>query len=263
MSRRKFAVCLGLLVTGCSATAVAQQSDGFSYAAGQYSAPQAPVYQQPVYQQNTQAAPITRPAGFHRTVSSSNEAASVEQYVQCEQDAKCNKPSAFATSYYRNARWPMPFRAQDVTAVTSFFDIQRENGWRMHNTVGHAMFDPRTNCLTQAGKNHILSILRDNPAERKVVFVLQGQNQQHTATRVQSTELAISEVLPVGDLPPVYVTDRDAPGSSGAYQNSIMQAMRSSIPAPRLTSSANNSSGGSSGSGSSSGSSGSPAGNTP
>lgn len=252
MSRRRYTVCLGLLMTGCSATAVAQQSDGYSYAGGQYPVSQSPVYSQQPQPQNNQDSPIIHPAGVHRPVAQSDQEASMQQCASCNQNVKsAKKPSSCAVSYYRNARWPMPFRAQDVTAVTSFFEIQRENGWRMHNTVGHAMFDPRTNCLTQAGKNHILSILRDNPVERRAVFVLQGQNQQQTATRIQSTELAISEVLPVGDLPAVYVTDRDAPGSSGAYQNSIMQAMKASIPAPRLTSSANNSSGGGTGSSSS------------
>jgi hypothetical protein len=65
MSRRRFAVCLGLLVTGCSATAVAQQSDGFSYTAGQYSGPQAPVYHQPewnsTYNANRMRNAINRP----------------------------------------------------------------------------------------------------------------------------------------------------------------------------------------------------------
>jgi hypothetical protein len=249
MSRRKFAVCLGLLISGWSGSAVAQESEGFSYQPGQYSVTQSPVYsqgaqqpvfQQPVYEQQPgQAAVPTHPAGFHRPVSQQYHGQVQQQFGnhggQCGPD--CNQgPSAFWTSYYRNARWPLPFRGQDVSAVTAYFDVQRENGWRMHNTVGHAMFDPRTNCLTQAGKNHIQSILRDNPSDRKVVYVLQGQNQQQTSTRVQSTELAISEILPVGDLPPVYVTDRDAPGSSGAYQTSVMQALKSSTPTPRLTS---------------------------
>lgn len=144
------------------------------------------------------------------------------------------QPSACWTSYYRNARWPTPFRAQDVNAVTSYFDVQRENGWRLHNTVGHVLFDPATGQLTDAGKNHIVSILNDNPVDRRVIFVLQGENAKQTAQRVESTQLAVSQMLPVGDLPPIYVTDRDAPGSSGAYQTAVMRAMVSSMPKPRL-----------------------------
>lgn len=157
-------------------------------------------------------------------------------HCQCAQ-GHCGhgqQQSAFWTSYYRNARWPTPFRAQDVNAVTSYFDVQRENGWRLHNTVGHVLFDPATGQLTDAGKNHIVSILNDNPVDRRAIFVLQGENAKQTAQRVESTQLAVSQMLPVGDLPPIYVTDRDAPGSSGAYQTAVMRAMVSSMPKPRL-----------------------------
>jgi hypothetical protein len=152
----------------------------------------------------------------------------------CVHCGHAQKPSSFWTSYYRNLRWPMPFRAQDVSAVTSFFDVQRENGWKLHNTVGHALFDPATHRLTDAGKNHIQSILTDNPIDRRAVFVLQGATPQQTAARVESTQLAISAMLPAGELPPIYLTDRDAPGSAGAYQTAITRAMMTSMPEPRL-----------------------------
>jgi hypothetical protein len=279
MSRKQFAVCLGLLLSGCCASsAIAQETNGFSYESGvvnngqtpvfaqqpqQYYQPyqpsQQPNYQQAGYQQNNSPAPIYQPvyqqngdhpsppmhqAGFHRHAMQGQPHQVHNRY--CDEGACQQEPSAFWTSFYRNTRWPMPFRAQDVSSVTTYFDIQRENGWRLHNTVGSGMFDQQSNCLTQAGKNHVQSILRDNPSDRKAVFVLQGRTQQQTAARVQSTELAISEMIPVGDLPPVYITDRDAPGSSGAYQASVMAQMKASIPIPRLTSS-NQASGSSSG----------------
>ncbi len=263
MSRRRIAVGLGLLASTFAAQAFAQQQPT-NYGQGQ---PQGqPVYSQPVYSQQTSAATVgqgqaaqqgyvgqpTNGQPTYGQVSFGHHAQGQAVYGQPMHGGGCGnpnctscgaahhgnypeQPSSFWTNYYRNVRWPMPFRSQDVVAVTNYFDVQRENGWRLHNTVGAAMFDAQTNCLTQAGKNHIHSILRDNPSNRKVVFVLQGQNQQQTAARVQSTELAISEFLPVGDLPPVYVTDRDAPGSSGAYQTAVTRAMMTSVPVPRLS----------------------------
>lgn len=257
MSRREIAVCLGLLISGWNSAALAQQSAEYGYGgpgsfttgqpigypqqpAYQQSASPQPVFQQPVYQQSgSQTSPPSYQAGFHRPAPAHYQGGLPQQQGYYQQNVNCGtcyqEPSAFWTSYYRNIRWPMPFRAQDVSSVTAYFDVQRENGWRLRNTVGHAMFDPRTNSLTDAGKSHVRSILRDNPPDRRAVFVFQGQNQQQTASRVQSTELAISELLPVGDLPPVYLTDRDAPGSSGAYQAAVMKAMTASQPAPRLT----------------------------
>lgn len=154
----------------------------------------------------------------------------------CNCSACTQQPSECWTIFYRNTRWPAPFKQADINAVTSYFAIQRENGWKLHNTLGHVLFDPQTNNLTEAGKNHIRSILKDNPEDRRVVFVLQGQTPQQTSARIESVQLAISGLVPTGSLPAIYITDRDAPGSSGAYQTAITRAMMTSLPAPRLPS---------------------------
>lgn len=152
----------------------------------------------------------------------------------CGGGANCSHgPSAFWTAYYRNVHWPSPFKIQDLNAVTSYFDIQRENGWKLHNTLGNALFDPQTNCLTDSGKRHIHSILADAPAHRRAVFVLQGESPHQTAQRVESVQLAISTYLPTGELPPIYLTDRDAPGSPGTYQieayrHAVVEALKGS-----------------------------------
>jgi hypothetical protein len=141
---------------------------------------------------------------------------------------------AAKTDVWRKGLWPLPFRAEDSLAVTSFFDIQRNNGWRLANTLGTPMFDPETNRLTDAGKAHVRWILTQAPQHRRVVFVLKGQDAAETAHRVESTQLAISEIVPVGNLPPIYLTDIDASGSSGVYQTAVYRAMVSSVPSPRL-----------------------------
>ena len=151
--------------------------------------------------------------------------------------------SSCTYDYYRNKMWPAPFTAADTNSVTSIFDQQRSNGWRLHNTLSTAMFDPKTHCLTDAGKAHVKWIVTHAPQARRVVFVLQDADQQLTATRVESTQLAISEVVPVGPLPQIYLTDREPLGSSGVYQTAIHRAMATSVPAPRLTSASGSSSG--------------------
>lgn len=142
--------------------------------------------------------------------------------------------SSFHRDYYRNNRWPLPFRAQDTNAVLSYFDVQRNNGWKLHNTLGVAMFDVKTQMLTDSGRAHVKWIVSRAPQNRRVVFVLQGDNQADTAKRVESTQLAISDLIPVGPLPSIYLTNEDAPGSSGVYQTAINRAMTTSVPEPRL-----------------------------
>lgn len=155
--------------------------------------------------------------------------------------------SSCTYDYYRNRMWPAPFTAADTNSVTAIFDQQRSNGWRLHNTLSTAMFDPRTNCLTDAGKAHVKWIVTNAPQSRRVVFVLQDADQSTTSARVESTQLAISEVLPVGPLPQIYLTDREPSGSSGVYQTAVHRAMANSVPSPRLTSSNGSSSGSGSG----------------
>ena len=168
---------------------------------------------------------------------------------QCPPNSQCGSTEGSCKyDYYRNKMWPAPFTAADTNAVVSIFDQQRTNGWRLHNTLSSSMFDPQTNCLTDAGKAHVKWIVTQAPQSRRVVFVLQDSNQQLTATRVESTQLAISELVPVGPLPQIYLTDREPFGSSGVYQTAIHRAMANSVPSPRLTSSASATPSGGSGS---------------
>lgn len=143
-------------------------------------------------------------------------------------------PQGFHYDFYRNKMWPHPFRAMDTTSVLRYFEVQRNNGWKLQNTLGNAMFDPITHQLTDAGRSHMAWIVTQAPLERRVVFVLAGEDQQQTAKRVEATQIAISEVIPVGPLPAIYLTDRDSPGSSGVYQTAINRAMTSTVPVPRL-----------------------------
>lgn len=150
----------------------------------------------------------------------------------CGPDGNCAQN--FHYSFYRNAAWPMPFRAMDTAAVTSIFEAQRNNGWKLSNTIGAAMYAPGTHELTDAGKAHLRWVVTQAPENRRVVFVRQGANQAVTAKRVESTQLAISELIPVGPLPQLYLTQRDAPMSSGEYQTTVLRALTSSVPPPRL-----------------------------
>ena len=150
----------------------------------------------------------------------------------CYGDPSCAQ--SFHYDVYRNNRWPLPFRAQDTRAITSIFEVQKNNGWKLNNTLGVSMFDPATQGLTLSGRSHLQWIVTRAPQDRRVVFVLQGHNQQETAQRVEATQLAISEMIPVGPLPMIYLTDRDSPGSSGIYQAAVVSGLNGSIPAPRL-----------------------------
>ncbi|MCA9126581.1 MAG: hypothetical protein KDB22_05830 [Planctomycetales bacterium] len=152
---------------------------------------------------------------------------------------------SFHYDYYRNKMWPMPFRSADTRSVLDYFEVQRNNGWRLNNTLGQSMYNS-DGTLTDSGRAHIHWIVFRAPQNRRVVFVLEGTDQAETAKRVEATQLAISEFIPVGQLPPIYLTNQEAPGSSGTYQTAVHRALTTSVPNPRLSNSAN-SGGGTSG----------------
>ncbi|MFK7738156.1 MAG: hypothetical protein AB8B50_19165 [Pirellulaceae bacterium] len=159
------------------------------------------------------------------------------QQAQCAEDRV--HAQNFWYDYYRNKAWPMPFRAVDTQSVVNYFEVQRNNGWMLHNTLGASMFEPGTNALNSSGMAHVNWVVTRAPRNRRVVFVLRGSDAKETAQRVEATQIAISRFLPTGDLPPIYLTNHDSPGSSGAYQTAIARAINTSAPAPRLPSSPN------------------------
>ncbi len=140
----------------------------------------------------------------------------------------------FWRDYYRNKHWPQPFRAMDTSAVLAHFEVQKNNGWRLNNTIGTAMFDGETCQLNGSGQSHVKWIVTRAPQDRQVVFVLEDENQEKTAKRVEAVQIAISALVPTGPLPEIYLTDEDAPGSSGSYQTALSRAINTSVPAPRL-----------------------------
>ena len=135
---------------------------------------------------------------------------------------------------YRNSLWPMPFRSQDTCSVLTYFELQRNKGWQLANTLGTHCFDPMRNVVSEAGYAHIESILRKAPPDRRVIFVLRGADDAQTRKRIEATQVAVSRLVPTGTLPELYVTSSEPLGSSGAYQTAVHRAIMETVPPPRL-----------------------------
>jgi hypothetical protein len=135
--------------------------------------------------------------------------------------------------YARNNTWPQPFRAADAQSVIAPFELMRSNGWRENNTLGSPLFD-RENGLSKAGSLKIQWIVTQAPPSQRVIYVKSGPSQEVTAARVESVELAVSELVPTGPLPQILVTEHEPPTSSGSYQTLVHRALIRSTPNPRL-----------------------------
>jgi hypothetical protein len=134
--------------------------------------------------------------------------------------------------FARNNSWPQPFRGQDAYSVVAPFEIMKNNGWRDNNTVGSVLFE--NNALTDAGKLKVAHVLTSSPSNRRMIYVQTGPTQQDTAARVESVQLAVSELLPEGQLPEIFVTNSAPSTSPGAYQTLVHRAIQRTTPTPRL-----------------------------
>lgn len=139
------------------------------------------------------------------------------------------------TDYHRNNAWPEPFQTMDRNSTREPFELQKNNGWRLQNTIGTLLFDKNTNEVNQAGDQQIRWILTQTPPNRRAVFVLRGDTKEVTDQRVDSVQRCISKYVGDAELPPVLLTSQDQFGGPGEYFQRIDEAMKSSMPSPRIS----------------------------
>jgi len=135
--------------------------------------------------------------------------------------------------YARNVAWPQPFRGADSNSVIAPFEIMRDNGWRENNTLGTSLFS-ENNALREAGAIKVQWIVTQAPQNQRIVYVKAGTTEQDTNARVESVQLAVSQIIPSGPLPQILVTDIEPGTSSGAYQTLVHRALVKTTPSPRL-----------------------------
>ena len=135
--------------------------------------------------------------------------------------------------YARNVAWPHPFRGADANSVIAPFEIMRDNGWRENNTLGSTLFSNQ-NALSEAGAIKVQWIVTQAPQNQRIVYVKSGKSEQETNARVESVQLAVSQLIPSGPLPQILVTDIEPATSSGAYQTLVHRALIKTTPTPRL-----------------------------
>ena len=136
--------------------------------------------------------------------------------------------------YARNVAWPQPFRGADANSVVAPFDVMKDNGWRENNTLGTTLFSTE-NTLSEAGAIKVQWIVTQAPQNQRIVYVKSGITEQATHARVESVQLAVSQLIPSGTLPQILVTDIEPATSSGAYQTLVHRALIKTTPTPRLS----------------------------
>lgn len=144
----------------------------------------------------------------------------------------------FWAGYYRNKHWPEPFQTLDRQAVMHPMELMKNNGWRLHNTLGDHLFLPETNQLTNAARMKVHWVATQAPTTRRTVFVYGSENDPNTQARVASVQNYLNHLYPDGDAPSVLVTHVIPRGASGDIYSGVINGFRNSQPAPVLPSNA-------------------------
>jgi hypothetical protein len=147
-------------------------------------------------------------------------------------------------NYQRVNAWPQPFTDDSARQATAPFEVMKQNGWRLHNTIGNELFRDGDGALLAAGHKRVDWITSQAPADRRVVYVLRGRSQAETDARLASVRETVSRAYTDGQPTQVLVTDVEPTTASGAWATQINRDWLEALPKPKLpTTSANGSAG--------------------
>lgn len=140
----------------------------------------------------------------------------------------------FWNTFDETHRWPKPQDTVDRHAVRSVWRVMQRNGWQLHNTLGHELFDSDDHDLTVTGKRRVQRIATQAPRKRRVIFVLRGRDQFATKARINSVETELAAYDTDRELPRVRLSNRQPYRGSGEHLFQVHQQFHSSQPSPRL-----------------------------
>lgn len=136
--------------------------------------------------------------------------------------------------FHRNNAWPDPFNEADALEVVTPFEIMKQNGWRLHNTIGHELFREGDGALLASGSRRVHWIATQAPVSRRSLFVLRGNTPEETKSRVASVHQTLGSLNLQGPPPEIMVTDVEPGASSGAWAVKVNREWLESLPSPQL-----------------------------
>jgi hypothetical protein len=136
--------------------------------------------------------------------------------------------------FHRMVCWPEPFIHADRDILHEHYAVYERMGWQRQHTLGANHFHAETNQLNSAGTEKLMQVLTQSPPERRTLFVLQGVDQNMTATRIDSVQRTVAALFPDGELPAVVQTHVPPVMRPGDQIDSMDRAYRSNQPSPQL-----------------------------
>ena len=74
----------------------------------------------------------------------------------------------FHIDTHRNNAWPDPFNEADARDVVAPFEVMKQNGWKLHNTIGHELFREGDGVLMASGTQRRSLDRNASPSEQTI-----------------------------------------------------------------------------------------------
>jgi len=132
-----------------------------------------------------------------------------------------------------NNMWPEPYVLPDEEAARAPFRIMVAKGWQVQCTLNAHYFEDGGG-LGEAGKERVMSIMRNVPPEYRQIFVERDLDPDLTQARVEAVQEFLGIVAGDQDVPPVSLTNERARGWPALEVDTTRQKFLDTTPEPRL-----------------------------
>jgi hypothetical protein len=136
--------------------------------------------------------------------------------------------------YHNSTMWPHPLVEQDAQLVCGTWNQMVAAGWQRQNMVASYHFEEQTGQLTEAGRQKILVIITESPAQHRVVYVHRGLTPQETAARLHAVSQAVADLAAPGPYPPVLETGMSQDGVPAEMVDAVARKFVTGMPDPHL-----------------------------
>ncbi len=135
----------------------------------------------------------------------------------------CGPEQTCMHKYYAAHYWPHPYNCADRAAVRMMAQAQTDNGWQAATTLYDYHFDPKSNELNSAGREHLRWLLTHAPVQYRQPYVSSTFAADLNNVRLASVEQEVVHVMGPGQVPAPLLRVADPLGRPAIEVHNILQ----------------------------------------
>jgi hypothetical protein len=148
------------------------------------------------------------------------------------------EPVPCVHKFHHNLYWPHPYLDQDKQSVKDITHIQVTKGWTEATTLYDYHFDPETQVLNSAGRDHLYWIMSNVPMQYRMAYVQASRmDPAISEQRLVAVQSEAAKFVGAEQLPPVMLRVATPTGTPAVEIDAIFQYRRDNLtPTPVLQS---------------------------